>query len=129
MNAPTITQQSNSENIGFTRTYPLSISGLIRMGLILFQLAGFVSAASVAKYLSGRIYLPSDMNATRDAYLLFSIFGFFVSIVIYIIVTDAFWLVPTFILAIICSVREGSLRDPFYLYSKFFNSGAFASAA
>ncbi|CAF0889729.1 unnamed protein product [Brachionus calyciflorus] len=85
MNAPTITQQNNSEKIGFTRTYPLSISGLIRMGLILFQLAGFVSAASVAKYLSGRIYLPSDMNATRDAYLLFSIIGFFVSIVIYVI--------------------------------------------
>lgn len=43
--------------------------------------------------------------------------------------TDFLWLLPTFILAIVCAVKEGAIRDPFYLYSKFFNQGAFASAS
>ncbi|RNA11205.1 hypothetical protein BpHYR1_025046, partial [Brachionus plicatilis] len=85
-----------------------------------------------------------------DAYLFFSIVGFIIAIFIYIvrlfnvtglkafskiqfnlfiILTDFVWVLPTFILAIVSAVREGSIRDPFYLYSKFFNQGAFASAS
>ena len=39
MSAPTTISQSNnnSENIGFVKSYPLSISGLLRIGLIVFQ--------------------------------------------------------------------------------------------
>lgn len=36
MSAPTIAQQSvpNSEKIGFSKNYPLSIAGLLRVGII-----------------------------------------------------------------------------------------------
>lgn len=36
MSTPTITQQTvpNSEKIGITKSYPLSIAGLLRLGII-----------------------------------------------------------------------------------------------
>lgn len=46
-------------------------------------MAGFISAASIPKFLNGQIYIPTDMNSTRDAYLFFSITGFIIAIFIY----------------------------------------------
>ena len=46
-----------------------------------------------------------------------------------IIATDIIWLIPTFVLAIVCAVREGAISEPFFQYKTYVNKGAFAAAS
>ena len=47
------------------------------------QFCGWVSVACVPKLVNGRMLISPVLSPTRDAYLVFSIIGFFVSIFIY----------------------------------------------
>jgi len=106
--SPTIITQStpNSTAHNSKQKYLCSVIGLCRIGIIvswsflvfalyfrmfnlllvkLFQLAGWIAAASVPIYINGLAYLPPELSATRDAYLFFSITGFVVAIVIFVV--------------------------------------------
>jgi hypothetical protein len=48
-------------------------------------MAGWIAAASVPIYINGLAYLPPELSATRDAYLFFSITGFVVAVVVFIV--------------------------------------------
>jgi hypothetical protein len=43
--------------------------------------------------------------------------------------TDIVWLIPMFILSVLCAIREGGIKDPLYQYGMFINTGAFAAAS
>ena len=51
----------------------------------MLQLGGWISVSLVPKFISGQIYLPNELSATRDAYLFFSISGFFFAIFFFLI--------------------------------------------
>ena len=115
-----------------------------------FQFAAWISAAAVLKPPASISDLPPDFAQTRGAYLFFSIVGDFVAIIIFILhilnivnlngikripwtlivmATDFFWIIPTFVLAIVSAVKEGAQKDPNFGYSSVVNLGAFGSAA
>ena len=46
-----------------------------------------------------------------------------------VMATDFFWIIPTFVLAIVSAVKEGAQKDASFAYSSVVNIGAFGSAA
>lgn len=144
---PTVSQPAQPtvpKRVGFNRNYLLSITGILRFLLILFQFAAWVSAAAVKKPGSD---LPGEIDASRSAYLFFSIVGFIIALFLFLFnvlnivslgflnklpwgfmtfLTDALWLIPTFVLAIVAAVRETDVKNS---YSNVANVGAFGSAS
>lgn len=134
----------------FNRQYIVSLQGLLRLIIIIFQFAHWVSAASVPKIIQGEYYMTTDFADTRAACLFFSVLGFIVSLFFYILylmnvpqsqneldfpfslvvfALDVFWIIPTFVIAIVCAVREGSIKNENLALLNIVNKGAFASAA
>ncbi|CAF0710167.1 unnamed protein product [Brachionus calyciflorus] len=152
-NAPSVQQPTPPnfrQRILFNRNYLLSIPGILRISLIVFQFAAWISAAAVLKPHDGDISLPPEMMATRGAYLFFSIVGFFVAILLFLLnilnivslgflnrlpwnlitlSTDLLWLIPSFIVSIVAAVRETEAKNLAEPTSKAVNIGAFGSAA
>ena len=86
--APTVAQpahQGNAATIKFSRGYLFSLQGILRFLIIIFQFAGWVSAAAVPVLISGQYFMPVDYAQTRSAYLFFSIVGFLFGIIIYFV--------------------------------------------
>lgn len=109
-NVPTVQQPSTptvQQRIMFNKKYLASITGILRIALIvtskpnlnnlelvlifnlnlnlkLFQFAAWISAAAVLKPNDGTVPLPSDLAASRSAYLFFSIVGFVLAIVLFL---------------------------------------------
>lgn len=148
---PTVTQPTQPnipQRIVVNCKYLMSLTGILRFLLILFQFAAWVSAAAVLKAGSNGA-IPGDMDASRSAYLFFSIVGWLIAIFLFILnflniislggfnrvpwsaftcLTNFLWLLPTFILAIVAAVRETqakNLNPPL----DSINIGAFGSAA
>jgi len=151
-NAPTVTQPTQPtvpQRIIANGRYLMSLPGILRLSLILFQFAAWVSAAAVIKP-GASTALPGDMDASRSAYLFFSIVGWILALVLFLInffniislggfnripwlvvtfFTDLLWLLPTFILAIVAAVRETQAKSLSSPQSDSVNIGAFGSAA
>lgn len=139
--------------IKFTKEYLFSLTGVLRLLIIVCQFCAWVSAAAVPVLVSGAYYMPVDFAQTRSAYLFFSIIGFLFGIVIFVaylmnivnlnrlnkipwhlilLVLDTIWFISMFILAIVCSVKEGAIKQaPNLAYANegYLNIGAFGSAA
>jgi len=84
---PTVSQPtmpSDNQLFKLNRKYLFSLTGLLRLAIIIFQFAGWISAASVPKIINGQYVMPSAFADTRGAYLFFSIVGFVLAIVIFI---------------------------------------------
>lgn len=145
-------QPSVPKQISFNITYARSVHGILRLLLVLFQFAGWVSAAAV--FTSEYYVLVKTSNkydATRGAYLFFSVVGWLIALFLFIlnvlnlmslellnkvpwglvtIIIDAIWIIPTFALAIVAAVRESELDDVGGVYIEvFFRKGAFGSAS
>lgn len=143
---PTVAQPPSRtvpQRIGFNKNYVTTITGILRIALILFQFCAWVSAAAVSK---GET-LPGEIAATRSAYLFFSIVGWLLAIILFLVsafnvislgffntlpwalitmATDVLWILPTFVLAIVAAVRETDVKTN---YSSVANVGAFGSAS
>ncbi|RNA35214.1 hypothetical protein BpHYR1_024927 [Brachionus plicatilis] len=151
--APSIHQPNTpnfQQRILFNRKYILSIHGILRVALIIFQFAAWVSAAAVLKPNSeSNTTLQGDLLASRSAYLFFSITGFIIAILflllnilniislgflnrlpwnLLVVITDLLWLIPTFVVSIVAAVRETQVKS-LESNQDMFNIGAFGSAA
>jgi uncharacterized membrane protein len=142
--APTVPQR-----IILTKSYLISITGILRVALIIFQFAAWISAAAVLNP-TGKADMPSDIAATRSAYLFFSIVGFFIAIILFVLhalnivslgffnklpwslitlMTNLIWLITTFVLAIVAAVRETDVKGLRTINNDCCNVGAFGSAS
>ncbi len=86
--APTVAQPAhhgNASTVKFNRGYLLSLQGILRFLIIIFQFAGWVSAAAVPVLISGQYFMPTDYAQTRSAYLFFSIVGFLFGIIFFLV--------------------------------------------
>ena len=85
---PTVAQPAtpaNSQRIQLNKSYITSLDGILRLLIVVFQFAAWVSAAAVPILISGKYFMPTDFAQTRSAYLFFSILGFLFGIIIYVI--------------------------------------------
>lgn len=140
-------QPTVPQRIMFTRSYLISITGILRIALIVFQFCAWVSAASVLKA-TGSNEMPGDIKASRSAYLFFSIVGWLLAIFLFLLhalnvvslgffnklpwslitlATNLIWLIPTFILAIVAAVRETDVKG--LSGNDCCNTGAFGAAS
>jgi hypothetical protein len=92
--------------------------------------------------------MPDDIAASRSAYLFFSIVGWFIAIILFLLhvfnvvslgffnrlpwslitlATNVLWLIPTFVLGIVAAVRETEVKN--LSNNNCCNTGAFGSAA
>ena len=84
---PTVSQPtmpSDNQLFRLNRKYIFSLTGILRIEIVIFQFAAFVSAASVPKIINGGYNMPSAFADTRGAYLFFSIVGFVLALIIYL---------------------------------------------
>ena len=67
------------KDIEINKSYIVSFVGILRIGIILSQFGGCISAASIPKLerLSGEFFLTGEIEHIRSAYLFFSIVGIF----------------------------------------------------
>lgn len=87
-NAPIVHQpESRFQSVRFTRSYLFSTQGLLCVIILVVQFAAFVSIAAVPKLVNGEVHLLPEFAAVRDAYLFFSITGFFVALFALIVYT------------------------------------------
>lgn len=75
---------ANSQRFKLTKEYMLSLQGILRALIIVFQFCAWVSAAAVPVLISGQYTMPPEFASTRSAYLFFSIVGFLLGIIFYV---------------------------------------------
>ena len=87
-NPPTVSQPnmpSTNQLFRINKNYLFSLTGILRLAIVIFQFAAFISAASVPKIISGQYIMPQVFADTRSAYLFFSIVGFILALIIYLL--------------------------------------------
>ncbi len=87
-NPPTVSQPNmptNTQLFKINRNYLFSLTGILRVAIVIFQFAAFVSAASVPKIIQGQYFMPQAFADTRSAYLFFSIVGCILALIVYLI--------------------------------------------
>ena len=75
---------AKSQRIQLVKEYMLSLEGILRALIVLFQFCAWVSAAAVPVLISGQYTMPPEFASTRSAYLFFSIVGFLLGIIFYV---------------------------------------------
>ena len=126
---PTVSQPtmpSNNQLFRLNRKYLLSLTGLLRLAIIIFQFAGWVSAASVPKIINAQYVMPSAFADTRGAYLFFSIVGFVLAIIIFILfllnlvyakfIDKIPWSITVSLLLLLKTKLEGIITSSFKTY-------------